>query len=253
MSTPALELSGLKKSFGKAEIIRGIDLSIGKSERHAIIGPNGAGKSTLFNLITARFMPSAGTVKLHGNDLRGLQPFQINRMGLSRSFQITNIFPAMSVFENVRCALLWPQGYKYSFWNLVNGSKKLTEGADAILDQINLLERRNLPAGTLSYAEQRALEIGITIAGGADVIMLDEPTAGMSHSETDYITDLIMKVTEGKTLIMVEHDMGVVFGLADRISVLVYGEIVATGKPEDVRADPKVQEAYLGAALEAEH
>ncbi|MGB7318689.1 MAG: ABC transporter ATP-binding protein [Planktotalea sp.] len=253
MSQPALELKGLKKSFGKAEIIRGIDLSIGKSERHAIIGPNGAGKSTLFNLITARFAPTAGSVKLHGQDLRGMQPFQINRMGLSRSFQITNIFPAMTVFENVRCALLWSQGYKYSFWNLVNRSRQLTEGADAILDQINLLGRRNLPAGTLSYAEQRALEIGITIAGGADVIMLDEPTAGMSHSETDYITDLIMKVTEGKTLIMVEHDMGVVFGLADRISVLVYGEIIATGKPEDVRGDPKVQEAYLGAALEAEH
>ncbi len=253
MSTAALELRGLKKSFGKAEIIRGIDLSIGKSERHAIIGPNGAGKSTLFNLITARFMPTAGTVKLHGQDLRGLQPYQINRMGLSRSFQITNIFPKMSVFENVRCALLWSQGYKYSFWNLVNSSRQLTEGADAILDQINLLGRRDLPAGTLSYAEQRALEIGITIAGGADVIMLDEPTAGMSHSETDYITDLIMKVTEGKTLIMVEHDMGVVFGLADQISVLVYGEIIATGKPEEVRGDPRVQEAYLGAALEAEH
>ena len=253
MSVPALELSGLNKSFGKAEIIRGIDLSIGKGERHAIIGPNGAGKSTLFNLITARFAPTKGTVKLHGEDLAGLQPFQINRRGLSRSFQITNIFANMTVFENIRCALLWSQGYKYSFWNLVNKSRQLTEGADAILEQINLLERRNLPAGTLSYAEQRALEIGITIAGGADVIMLDEPTAGMSHSETDYITDLIMKVTEGKTLIMVEHDMGVVFGLADRISVLVYGEIIATGKPEDVRADPKVQEAYLGAALEAEH
>ena len=253
MSTPALELKGLKKSFGKAEIIRGIDLDIGKSERHAVIGPNGAGKSTLFNLITARFPPTEGTVKLHGEDLAGLQPFQINRKGLSRSFQITNIFPAMTVFENVRCALLWSQGYKYSFWNLVNRSRQLTEGADAILDQINLLERRNLPAGTLSYAEQRALEIGITIAGGADVIMLDEPTAGMSHSETDYITDLIMKVTEGKTLVMVEHDMGVVFNLADRISVLVYGEIIATGKPEDVRGDPKVQEAYLGEALEAEH
>ncbi|HBR38223.1 MAG TPA: ABC transporter ATP-binding protein, partial [Sulfitobacter pontiacus] len=171
----------------------------------------------------------------------------------SRSFQITNIFPAMSVFENVRCALLWSQGYKYSFWNLVNRSRELTEGADRILDQINLLERRNLPAGTLSYAEQRALEIGITIAGGADVIMLDEPTAGMSNTETDYITDLILKVTAGKTLIMVEHDMSVVFGLADRISVLVYGEIIATGKPEEVRADARVQEAYLGAALEAEH
>lgn len=253
MSAPALELSGLKKSFGKAEIIRGIDLSIGKSERHAIIGPNGAGKSTLFNLITARFPATEGTVKLHGEDLAGLQPYQINRKGLSRSFQITNIFPKMTVFENVRCALLWAQGYKYSFWNLVQRSRKLTEGADAILDQINLLERRELPAGMLSYAEQRALEIGITIAGGADVIMLDEPTAGMSHSETDYITDLIMKVTEGKTLIMVEHDMGVVFGLADRISVLVYGEIIATDTPELVRADPKVQEAYLGAALEAEH
>jgi len=253
MSTPALELSGLKKSFGKAEIIRGIDLSIGRAERHAIIGPNGAGKSTLFNLITARFPATEGTVKLHGEDLAGLQPFQINRKGLSRSFQITNIFPKMTVFENVRCALLWSQGYKYSFWNLVQRSRQLTEGADAILDQINLLGRRDLPAGMLSYAEQRALEIGITIAGGADVIMLDEPTAGMSHSETDYITDLILKVTEGKTLIMVEHDMGVVFGLADRISVLVYGEIIATNTPELVRADPKVQEAYLGAALEAEH
>lgn len=253
MSTPALELSGLKKSFGKAEIIRGIDLSIGKAERHAIIGPNGAGKSTLFNLITARFAPTAGTVKLHGENLAGLEPFEINRKGLSRSFQITNIFPKMSVFENIRCALLWSNGYKYSFWNIVNRQRELTEGADAILEQINLLGRRDLPAGTLSYAEQRALEIGITIAGGADVIMLDEPTAGMSHSETDYITDLIMKVTEGKTLIMVEHDMGVVFGLADRISVLVYGEIIATGTPEAVRADAKVQEAYLGAALEEEH
>nr|WP_201722171.1 MULTISPECIES: ABC transporter ATP-binding protein [unclassified Sulfitobacter] len=250
---PALDISGLRKSFGKAEIIRGIDLSIGKGERHAVIGPNGAGKSTLFNLITARFAPTSGTVKLHGKDLAGLQPFQINRMGLSRSFQITNIFPAMSVFENVRCALLWSHGYKYSFWNMVGRSRDLTEGADRILEQINLTSRRDLPAGVLSYAEQRALEIGITIAGGADVIMLDEPTAGMSHSETDYIMDLIRTVTVGKTLIMVEHDMGVVFGLADRISVLVYGEIIATGKPEEVRGDARVQEAYLGAALEAEH
>ena len=249
----ALKLTDLRKSFGKTEIIRGVNLDIEKGERHAIIGPNGAGKSTLFNLITGRFPQTSGKIELHGQDLSGLAPFQINRMGLSRSFQITNIFPRMTVFENVRCALLWAQGYKYSFWNMVSKSRALNLGADEILEQINLTARRDLPAGVLSYAEQRALEIGITIAGGADVIMLDEPTAGMSHSETDYIVDLIRKVTVGKTLVMVEHDMGVVFGLADRISVLVYGEIIATGAPEAVRADPKVQEAYLGAALEAEH
>ena len=249
----ALQLEGLRKSFGRTEIIRGVDLSIGRGERHAIIGPNGAGKSTLFNLITGRFPPTSGKVRLHGHDVTGLAPFQINRMGLSRSFQITNIFPRMTVFENVRCSLLWSQGYRYSFWNLVSRSQDLTDGANRILEQINLTARADLPAGVLSYAEQRALEIGITIAGGADVIMLDEPTAGMSHSETDYIVDLIRKVTEDKTLVMVEHDMGVVFGLADRISVLVYGEIIATGAPEEVRANPKVQEAYLGAALEAEH
>ncbi|MEM7545915.1 MAG: ABC transporter ATP-binding protein [Pseudomonadota bacterium] len=251
--TAALDISGLRKSFGKTEIIRGVDLSIGKGEIHAVIGPNGAGKSTLFNLITGRFPKSEGSIKLHGQDLDGLAPYEINRLGLSRSFQITNIFPNMTVFENVRCSLLWSMGYKYSFWNMVSRSRALTEGADAILEQINLTARRDLPAGVLSYAEQRALEIGITIAGGADVIMLDEPTAGMSHSETDYIIDLIRTVMKGKTLVMVEHDMGVVFGLADQISVLVYGEIIATGQPEAVRGDPKVQEAYLGAALEAEH
>jgi branched-chain amino acid transport system ATP-binding protein len=231
----------------------GVDLEIAKGERHAIIGPNGAGKSTLFNLITGRFPQSSGAVYLHGRNLLGLAPYQINRLGLSRSFQITNIFPRMSVFENVRCALLWSKGYKYSFWHMVGRARDLSEGAEAILEDINLSERRDAPAGMLSYAEQRALEIGITIAGGADVIMLDEPTAGMSHSETEYIVGLIRKVSENKTLVMVEHDMGVVFGLADRISVLVYGEIIATGTPEEVRANPKVQEAYLGTALEAEH
>jgi len=248
--TLALELDNLRKSFGSAEIIRGLNLKVEKGERHAIIGPNGAGKSTMFNLITGRFPQTSGHVRLHGTDLTGLQPFQINRLGLSRSFQITNIFPKMTVFENVRCSLLWSMGFKYSFWNMVSRNRALNEGAEEILEQINLTVRRDLPAGVLSYAEQRALEIGITIAGGADVIMLDEPTAGMSNTETDYIVNLIEKVTENKTLIVVEHDMGVVFGLADRISVLVYGEIIATGTPEEVRSDQKVQEAYLGAALE---
>lgn len=251
--TAALHLNDVRKSFGKTEIIRGLELAVNRGERHAIIGPNGAGKSTMFNLITGRFPVTSGQITLHGQDLAGLAPYQINRLGLSRSFQITNIFPNMSVFENVRCSLLWALGYKYSFWNMVSKSRELNEGAAEILDQINLLEKRDLPAGLLAYADQRALEIGITIAGGADVIMLDEPTAGMSHSETDYIVELIRKVTEDKTLIVVEHDMGVVFNLADRISVLVYGQIIATGSPEEVRGDPKVQEAYLGAALEAEH
>jgi branched-chain amino acid transport system ATP-binding protein len=249
----ALELKNLHKSFGKTEIIRGVNLAITEGERHAVIGPNGAGKSTLFNLITGRYPVSSGSIHMYGEDVTGMAPFQINRKGLSRSFQITNIFPKMSVFENIRCALLWPRGYRYSFWKLLHRQRELNDAADEILDQLNLTARRDLPAGVLSYAEQRALEIGITIGGGANVILLDEPTAGMSHSETDYIVELIRKVTVGKTLIVVEHDMGVVFNLADRISVLVYGEIIAIGAPEEVRGDRRVQEAYLGAALEVEH
>lgn len=249
----ALQLQGVHKSFGKTEIIRGVDLAIGQGERHAIIGPNGAGKSTLFNLITGRFPLTSGTITLNGKDLSGLAPFQINRLGLSRSFQITNIFPKMSVFENLRCGLLWSHGYRYSFRHLVARQKVLNESVDELLESINLQQRRDLPAGLLSYAEQRTLEIGITIAGGAGVIMLDEPTAGMSASETEYMVNLIREVTKGKTLIMVEHDMGVVFDLSDTISVLVYGEVIASDTPANVRANDRVQEAYLGAAIEVDH
>lgn len=249
----ALQLRGVTKSFGKTEIIRGVDLSVGQGERHAIIGPNGAGKSTLFNLITGRFPLTTGTITLNGQDLSGLAPYQINRLGLSRSFQITNIFPKMSVFENIRCAQLWSKGYRYSFRHLVARQTALNESVDELLERINLHTRRDLPAGLLSYAEQRTLEIGITIAGGASVIMLDEPTAGMSASETEYMVNLIREVTKGKTLIMVEHDMGVVFDLSDTISVLVYGEVIASDTPTKVRANNRVQEAYLGAAIEADH
>ena len=249
----ALQLRGVTKSFGKTEIIRGVDLSVGQGERHAIIGPNGAGKSTLFNLITGRFPLTTGTITLNGQDLSGLAPYQINRLGLSRSFQITNIFPKMSVFENIRCAQLWSKGFRYSFRHLVARQTALNESVDELLERINLHTRRDLPAGLLSYAEQRTLEIGITIAGGASVIMLDEPTAGMSASETEYMVNLIREVTKGKTLIMVEHDMGVVFDLSDTISVLVYGEVIASDTPTKVRANNRVQEAYLGAAIEADH
>ncbi len=250
MSTSALKLVDLHKRFGATPIIRGVDLDVHKGERHAIIGPNGAGKSTLFHLISGRFPVTSGEVRLNGENITGMAPFMINRRGLSRSFQVTNIFPRLTVFENIRCGVLWSLGYRYSFWNMIGKARDATERTDAILEQINLASRRDVPAGVLSYAEQRSLEIGITIAGGADVIMLDEPTAGMSHSETDHSVDLIRRVTEGKTLVIVEHDMGVVFDLADRISVLVYGQVIATDTPQRIRANAAVQEAYLGTATE---
>jgi branched-chain amino acid transport system ATP-binding protein len=246
MTEEALQLIDVHKSFGNSKIINGVDLAIHRGERHAIIGPNGAGKSTLFNLISGFYEVSKGHIKLQGHDITNNAPHQINRLGLSRSFQVTNIFPRMSVFENIRCALLWPLKYKYSFWHRCNHRKKLNQKTEEMLEKINMIDRRDIAAGELAYAEQRALEVGITIAGGADVILLDEPTAGMSHSETDRAVDLIRSVTEDKTLVVVEHDMGVVFDLADRISVLVYGEIISTGKPEDIRNNAEVQEAYLG-------
>lgn len=246
MNSLSLELKDVRKSFGKSEIIRGASLRVARGERIAVIGPNGAGKSTLFNLISGRFPPSSGDILLNGESVARLKPFQINRRGLSRSFQITNIFHRLSVFENLRCAVLWSLGYRYSFWHRLNGLKDAHERAEAVMEQIGLRRRREVSAGLLTYAEQRALEIGITIAGGADVILLDEPTAGMSRSESDAAVELIRKVTIGKTLLMVEHDMSVVFGLADRIAVLAYGEMIACDTPSNIRANPKVQEAYLG-------
>jgi branched-chain amino acid transport system ATP-binding protein len=247
MTAAAIELREVRKSFGKTQIINGVSLAIAQGERHAIIGPNGAGKSTLFNLVSGRYEPSSGSILLNGEDITRLKPFQINRKGLSRSFQVTNIFHNLSVYENIRCGVLWASGYKYSFWHRVGALREVRHRAEEVMERIGLGARRNVPAGTLSYAEQRALEIGITIAGGANAILLDEPTAGMSRTETAHAVELIRQVTEGRTLVMVEHDMGVVFDLADRISVLVYGEVIATGAPADIRANAAVQEAYLGA------
>ena len=249
MTAPALKLTEVRKSFGKTEIIRGANIEIRKGERHAVIGPNGAGKSTLFNLISGRFPLSSGTIELNGQSITNLPSFEINRRGLSRSFQITNIFHQMSVFENIRCATLYPLGYRYSFWHRLSALREAADRAEEIIDRIGLRSRRDTEAGLLTYAEQRALEIGITIAGGAEVILLDEPTAGMSRSESDHAVELISRVTEGKSLVMVEHDMGVVFGLADRISVVVYGEVIATDTPANIRSNRAVQEAYLGTSL----
>jgi branched-chain amino acid transport system ATP-binding protein len=242
----AIELREVKKSFGDVAIIRDISLSVAQGERHALIGPNGAGKSTTFNLISGYMAPSSGSVLLRGEVISGLPPYQINRRGLSRSFQVTNVFANMSVWENLRCAVLWATGHRYSFWKNIDDLPEVRERTAQILEDINLTTRRDVAAGLLTYAEQRALEIGITVGGGADVILLDEPTAGMSHAETERAVALIRRLTEGRTLLIVEHDMSVVFGLADRISVLVYGQIIASGTPEEIRGNPKVKEAYLG-------
>jgi branched-chain amino acid transport system ATP-binding protein len=248
-NTNALELKGVTKRFGKSEIIRGIDLTVKQGERIAVIGPNGAGKSTLFNLISGRFGPSSGEILLKGERIDGLRPYEIYRKGLARSFQITNIFHRLSVKENLRCAVLWSMGYRYTFWRFLVGLHDVNQRVDELLLMIRLEKRRDTQAGNLTYAEQRALEIGITIAGGAEVVLLDEPTAGMSQSETTRFIGLIREVTEGKTLLTVEHDMGVVFGLADKIAVVVYGELLAFDTPEAVRANARVQEAYLGSVV----
>ena len=246
MTETALSLCNVGKAFGQMQIIRGINLEIAKGERHAIIGPNGAGKTTLFNLISGRFRLSTGEILLDGARVDGQPPHKINRMGLSRSFQITSIFHRLSVFENLRCALLWSMGFGYSFWTPLWRQRELNEKTEAMLEDLGLMSRHDTPAGLLSYADQRALEIGMTIAGGASVILLDEPTAGMSNTETDNAVALIRRVSKGKTLVMVEHDMKVVFDLADVITVLVYGQVIASGPPAVVRANPAVQEAYLG-------
>ena len=249
MQGMALELRQVRKSFGKTEIIRGADLAVKAGERVALIGPNGAGKSTLFNLISGRMPPSSGEILLNGEAIHGKKPYEINRRGLARSFQVSNLFPRLSVFENIRCAVLWSMGERYAFWRFLSKLDDVNQRAEEVLDMIRLRRKRDTNVSLLTYAEQRALEVGVTIAGGGNVILLDEPTAGMSKSETANFVKMIRDVTVGKTLLTVEHDMGVVFGLADRIAVLVYGEVIAFDTPENVRADERVKEAYLGSVL----
>ena len=244
--TDILKLLNVSKSFGPAQIIKNLNLNIKKGERHAIIGPNGAGKSTLFHLITGHHKLTAGKILLENEEISNLDTHTISRKGLARSFQVTNIFPRMTVAENIRCGMLWSKNLKYSIFRLVDKDKNLNDSTNDLLNQLSLRHCAHIPAGLLSYADQRSLEIGITIASGANTIMLDEPTSGMSNSETARAVTLIKKISEKRTLVIVEHDMGVVFDLADRISVLVYGEIICTDTPEKVRENQAVQEAYLG-------
>uniref|UniRef100_A0A2A3JV74 ABC transporter ATP-binding protein n=2 Tax=Alloyangia mangrovi TaxID=1779329 RepID=A0A2A3JV74_9RHOB len=242
----ALTLTGVTKSFGPIEVLKGLNLDIRKGERHAVIGPNGAGKSTLFNLISGMFPPSTGEIALGGRSIGGLSPHLINRAGLARSFQITNIFHRLSVFENLRIGVLARHRIRFDVFRPISRMRRVNEETAEILSRVGLEARSRDLAGDLTYSEQRALEIGMTLTTGADIILLDEPTAGMSREETAQAVELIRAVTEGKTLLMVEHDMSVVFSLCDRVSVLVYGSILATDTPARISANREVQEAYLG-------
>src|ERR1700750_2861090 len=198
MST-AIELRGVEKSFGITKVIRNVNLTVAQGERHALIGPNGAGKSTTFNLISGYMKPTSGSILMRGEVISDLPPYQINRRGLSRSFQVTNVFANMSVWENLRCAVLWSTGQRYAFWKNIDNLPEVRDRTAQILADINLTARRDVPAGLLTYAEQRALEIGITVAGRAAVILLHQPTAGIRRAETERAVALIRRLTEGRT------------------------------------------------------
>lgn len=241
-----LEVKDLYKHFGNLAAVNGVNLSIGQGKRHAIIGPNGAGKTTLFNLLSGRFKPTRGQILFRGEDITGMSPYRISRLGIARSFQIINVFPQLSVFENIHTVLMSKHHIRFHFLRNLNKWKKVTEETFPLLEQIGLLDKKDVLAGFLSYGEQRALEVGLTIASDPELILLDEPTAGMSMDETRQAIKLIDRVTKGKTLVIIEHDMEVIFSLADLITVMQYGEVVTTGAPEEIRKDQRVKDAYLG-------
>ncbi len=251
MSASILSIQDLRKSFGPTEIIRGVDLDVRVGERHALIGPNGAGKSTLFHLVSGQLAPTSGSIRFEGREIGGSSPQAINRLGLARSFQITNLFPRLSTFENLRLAVMRAHGLQYAFWKFIDRDRRIRADTERLLEQVRLTAKAGAIAGELAYSEQRSLEIAMTLASDPRIILLDEPMAGMSHEETAYTSELIREATAGRTLMIVEHDMDVVFSLSDRISVLVYGQVVATGAPDEIRANAAVREAYLGDEVSA--
>jgi branched-chain amino acid transport system ATP-binding protein len=241
-----LETRDLRHDFDGLKVLFGVNLEIERGERHALIGPNGAGKTTLFNLITGTYAPSSGQVFFKGRDITGLPPQQLTREGIGRSFQLTSTFGRLSAFQNIRLAILSKRGIRFDLWRHVDKLDDVTQETDAVLSRINLTAERDRAANALSYGKHRALEISLALAGDPELVLLDEFAAGMSRDETRYAVDLVRRLTEGKSVVLIEHDMDVVFSLADRITVLHRGEILATGTPAEIRNNAAVRDAYLG-------
>jgi branched-chain amino acid transport system ATP-binding protein len=241
-----LHIKDIHKDFSGLKVLTGVDFIVREKERHAVIGPNGAGKTTLFNIISGKFKASSGAILFKGRDISGKPAHAINRYGLSRSFQITNVFQELSVFENIRSGVRSRYGLRYHFFRRPDQDRMINEKTEAIVDEVGLRDVKHMPVSVLSYGQQRALEIGITLSTEPELILLDEPTAGMTREETGQAIRMIDRVTAGRTLIIIEHDMDVVFSLADTISVLHYGTILVSGKPDEIRNDQRVKDAYLG-------
>jgi len=241
-----LETKDLRHDFNGLKVLFGVDLQVKEGERHAVIGPNGAGKTTLFNTITGTYKPSSGQVFFKGKNITGYKPHQLARIGMGRSFQITSTFTNLTAFQNVRLAILSKRGIRFNLFRSVDRMKDVTKETEMVLERIGLIKERNVPAGMLSYGKSRALEISMALAIDPELVLLDEFAAGMSRDETHNAVALIRKLTEGKTVVIIEHDMDVVFSIADRITVLHYGKILASGTPDEIRVNRDVKDAYLG-------
>lgn len=242
----ALKGEGLTKTFGGFSAVKNVDLAVRRGSIHALIGPNGAGKTTCFNLLTKTLTPTSGRILLDGEDISHLRTAEVAQRGLVRSFQISAIFPHLTVLENVRVALQARFGTGYRFWRSLRAVEPLNRRADDLLEQVGIAGHRNVPAAELSYGKKRALEIATTLALEPRVMLLDEPTAGMGHEDVEPITDLIRQVAVGRTVLLVEHNLSVVSTLCDRITVLQHGEVLAEGSYKEVSSDPRVIEAYMG-------
>jgi branched-chain amino acid transport system ATP-binding protein len=241
-----LETKAISHDFSGLKALFDVNLEVQEGERHAIIGPNGAGKTTLFNVITGTYRPSVGQVFFKGKEITGFKPYTLVRLGMGRSFQITSTFSRLTAFQNIRMGILSKKGIRFKLFRVLDNMREVKEETEEVLKQINLDAERDIPAGQLSYGKSRSLEISLALATDPDLVMLDEPTAGMSKDETLHATELIRRLTEGKTTVIIEHDMDVVFSLADRITVLHLGAILASGAPEEIRDNQAVKNAYLG-------